>query len=46
MVTWFSERKFREGLVEAVHAVGALLAQHFPRRPDDTNELPNEVRVR
>jgi uncharacterized membrane protein len=46
MISWFSKRKFREGLIEAVHEVGDLLAQHFPRRPDDTNELANEVRIR
>lgn len=32
-----------DGIVEAVRQCGALLAQHFPPRPDDTNELPNRV---
>ncbi len=39
----FKEGRFFEGLSEAVRAVGVPLKQHFPRRPDDTNELPNEI---
>jgi putative membrane protein len=31
------------GLVAAVEKAGALLAQHFPARPDDRNELPDRV---
>lgn len=33
----------REAVVQAVAEVGAVLAREFPRRPDDVNELPNEV---
>ena len=33
----------RDGLVEAVRDVGAALRAHFPRRPDDRNELTDEV---
>jgi uncharacterized membrane protein len=33
----------RAGLVAAVEAVGQTLAHHFPRRPDDRNELGDEV---
>jgi putative membrane protein len=32
-----------DGLVAAVERVGAVLAAHFPRRPDDRNELPDQV---
>lgn len=32
-------------ITEAVHEVGRVLAQHFPRRPDDVNELGDEVSV-
>lgn len=46
MASRFSKREFREGLIDAVSAVGGILAQHFPRQPGDTNELRNEVRVR
>lgn len=34
---------FTEAVQHAVRKVGALLAQHFPAEPDDTNELPNEI---
>jgi uncharacterized membrane protein len=33
----------REALVSAVEHVGEVLARHFPRRPDDVDELSNEV---
>lgn len=32
-----------EGILAAVTQCGALLAQHFPPRPDDVDELPNRV---
>lgn len=35
--------KFTEAAVYAVEKVGSALAEHFPRRPDDANELPNHV---
>lgn len=34
------------GLIAAVHTCGELLAQHFPPRPDDKNELPNKLIVK
>lgn len=33
----------REGLLAAVEEVGATLGRHFPRGPDDVNELPDQV---
>ena len=35
--------EFTEAVVEAVSEIGAVLARHFPRSPDDRNELPNQV---
>lgn len=32
-----------QGVVNVVNALGEVLAQHFPRRSDDTNELPDAV---
>lgn len=31
------------GFVAAVEKAGGLLAEHFPRRDDDTNELPDRI---
>ena len=32
-----------EGIVLGIRKAGELLASHFPCRPDDRNELPNEL---
>ena len=39
----FKESQFNEGVIYAVRTAGALLAEHFPHRPDDANELPDSV---
>jgi uncharacterized membrane protein len=39
----FKRGEFTEGLVNGVERAGGLLAAHFPRLPDDQNELPNQV---
>lgn len=39
----FKRGEFTEGIVQAIEKAGTLLAEHFPRRPDDRNELPNTV---
>ena len=41
----FQRGEFTAGLLAGIDRAGALLAEHFPRRPDDTNELPNRVVV-
>jgi uncharacterized membrane protein len=43
MATQFKASKFTDGIVGAIQKVGELLALHFPRMPDDKNELPNSV---
>lgn len=43
MSGYFRDSHFTRGLVHAVTKAGALLAEHFPRRPDDQNELPDDV---
>jgi len=35
-----------QGLVAAIERIGGILADAFPPRPDDANELPDEVRLR
>lgn len=37
---------FVGGMCEAIETVGALLAQQFPIRPDDRNELPNQLVIK
>jgi len=46
MVERLREGRAREALVEAVTEVGRTLKTHFPRRPDDTNELSDQVSTR
>ncbi|MFA4924561.1 MAG: TPM domain-containing protein [Ignavibacteriaceae bacterium] len=43
MESKFREKKFCEGIINAVDEVGTILSEHFPRKTDDTNELPDEV---
>ena len=35
--------QFTEAVLEAVQRAGEVLARHFPRDPDDQNELPDGV---
>ena len=37
----FRGQRYEAGALAAVRRVGALLAAHFPARPDNPNELPN-----
>lgn len=39
----FKHGDFTEGLVLGIDRAAALLATHFPRRPDDRNELPDRI---
>jgi uncharacterized membrane protein len=39
----FQAQNFTDAIVHAIQEAGQLLGQHFPRRPDDRNELPNAV---
>ena len=41
----FRRDDFTAGLVLGIGRAGALLAEHFPRRADDRNELPDRVEV-
>lgn len=41
----FREAHPRDGFLHAVGELGATLRQHFPRTPDDQNELRDEVSV-
>ena len=39
----FKQGDFTGGIIHALDRAGELLATHFPRRPDDKNELPDNV---
>jgi uncharacterized membrane protein len=41
--TQFAEGRFAEGLAGGIEMAGARLAEHFPHRPGDTNELPDSI---
>lgn len=43
IVDGFKNNKGAEGICKAVVEVGNLLKDNFPRKPDDTNEISNEV---
>ena len=43
MVARLREGAARDALVNAVDDVGAVMAREFPRRPDDVDELPDDV---
>jgi uncharacterized membrane protein len=45
MSSYFSQKNFRQGIIQGVQMVGEELSKFFPRKSDDKNELPNEVRV-
>ena len=43
ITTHLKAGEFTEAVVDAVTHVGDVLAKHFPRSPDDRNELPNQI---
>ena len=43
MSVHFKKGGFTEGIVHGIKKAGELLAQQFPRRPDDKNELPDDI---
>ncbi len=43
MTSEFSKGNFTEAIVRGIQKAGELLAKHFPRQPDDKNELPDEI---
>ncbi|HVU35109.1 MAG TPA: TPM domain-containing protein [Opitutaceae bacterium] len=43
MTEFFRRDDFVGGISHGIDRAGALLAEHFPRRPGDRNELPDDV---
>ncbi len=46
MIVRLREGRALEAVVAGVAEVGRVLARHFPRRPDDENELSDQVSIR
>jgi uncharacterized membrane protein len=43
MQEFFIKGMFAKGIIHGVEETGKVLAEHFPVKPDDTNELPDDV---
>ena len=43
MRSQFKNESFGDALVEAITEAGNLLAQHFPKKPSDRNELSDKI---
>lgn len=41
----FRKRHFEDGAIGGIRAISNLMGQHFPRRPEDENELPDQPLV-
>ena len=39
----FAKGRFPEGVVAGITAIGEKLGRHFPHRPVDVNELPDDI---
>lgn len=42
-VTHVKQRRTAEGFIETINACGNILAEHFPARRENPNELPNRL---
>ena len=43
MAGHFREGRFREGLVEGIQTLGGQLVTYFPYRPDDVDEISDDI---
>jgi uncharacterized membrane protein len=43
MTSHFKQSNFSAGIIHAIQKAGDLLAAHFPPKPGDGNELPDEI---
>lgn len=43
MSTRFKKGDFTSGILHAIEKAGSLLAEHFPCKPGDKNELPDDI---
>jgi len=45
MQEMFQKGSFCDGIIYGIEKVGKILSEHFPIKPDDTNELSNRVNI-
>jgi len=43
MTSHFKDGQSTDAILHAIAAAGQILSEHFPRRADDVNELPDQV---
>ena len=43
MQEFFMKGMFAKGIIHGVEETGKVLSEHFPVKPDDTNEIPDKV---
>ena len=43
MESHLKQERYTDAVIAAIDKLGAALAAHFPRQPDDRNELPDEI---
>jgi uncharacterized membrane protein len=43
MAAHFKQERFSDAIVDAIHDIGQVLADQFPRTGNEKNELPNDV---
>lgn len=46
MAEQFKQGKYLKGIMEGLDEIGEILSRYFPIKPDDRNELSNEVEIR
>ena len=46
MTAHFSKEQLVEGIIAGIENAGKRLAEHFPRSPEDRNELPDRITQR
>jgi putative membrane protein len=43
LITAIREKRAADGLIAAIERCGAVLAEHFPAKPGDKNEIPDKL---
>lgn len=43
LVQYFKEKKFSDGIISTIHAIGEKLLKYFPIQENDINELSDEI---